>query len=417
MDATVDGWPYDPGEIPVFLDADGFWAMPLPSGRLRLFFRDDDAGEQPEVADAQAVIDRHVPGSAHIAHAENRACFRLHHRVARRFRVDRVFLAGDAAHAMTPVNGQGMNTGVQDVYNLAWKLERALAGASPEVLDSYEDERRPVAIATVQASGQLHEANVLTGDAAAARDLGLAAALATPAEVLAAVAAAHELGVGYPPSPIVGGIAADRRAPVCSRGNVSRTLLPCGSCSERPNCNCGYVPASTRRVRRSMSPYGLHEGSRRSCSSSAMHRLRARPMSSPTRTYACMVAWARSPTPHTSSVPTVISASAAIRPMPTRLPSTSARSASTRPRIAHPDVLRVRRAGPEHRPSLPDVGPAVRRSHVPTERLGLIVQTGPPSTASSESAAAHDVMPRPATHPGGRLYLRFCRPPTPRTCA
>ena len=63
MDATVDGWPYDPGEIPVFLDADGFWAMPLPSGRLRLFFRDDDAGEQPEVADAQAVIDRHVPGT------------------------------------------------------------------------------------------------------------------------------------------------------------------------------------------------------------------------------------------------------------------------------------------------------------------------------------------------------------------
>jgi 2-polyprenyl-6-methoxyphenol hydroxylase-like FAD-dependent oxidoreductase len=47
VDATVEGWPYGPAEIPVFLDAGGFWAMPLPAGRLRLFFRDDAAGERP----------------------------------------------------------------------------------------------------------------------------------------------------------------------------------------------------------------------------------------------------------------------------------------------------------------------------------------------------------------------------------
>jgi 2-polyprenyl-6-methoxyphenol hydroxylase-like FAD-dependent oxidoreductase len=205
MDAAVDGWPYGPGEIPVFLDQDGFWAMPLPGGRLRLFFRDDGAGEQPAVADAQRVIDRHVPGAPEIVDAQNRACFALHHRVARRFRVGRVLLAGDAAHAMTPVSGQGMNTGIQDAYNLAWKLRLALDGAPPALLNSYDAERREVALATVAASGAVHEANVLEGDAAAARDRGLAAALATPAQVLAAVEAGHELGIAYPAGAVVAG--------------------------------------------------------------------------------------------------------------------------------------------------------------------------------------------------------------------
>jgi 2-polyprenyl-6-methoxyphenol hydroxylase-like FAD-dependent oxidoreductase len=160
MDADIEGWPYGPGELPVFLDHEGFWAMPLPDARMRLFFRDDAAGEQPEMADAQGVIDRHVPGAPRIRGAENRACFTVHHRVARRFRAGRVLLAGDAAHAMTPVNGQGMNTGVQNAYNLAWKLRLALEGAPAAVLDSYEAERRPVALATVRASGELHDANV-----------------------------------------------------------------------------------------------------------------------------------------------------------------------------------------------------------------------------------------------------------------
>ncbi|MGE5637012.1 MAG: FAD-dependent monooxygenase [Nocardioidaceae bacterium] len=205
MDATVEGWPYGPGEIPVFLDEEGLWAMPLPGGRLRLFFRDDRAGERPDLADAQRAIDRHVPGRPRIRAADNLACFSLHHRVARRFRSGHVLLAGDAAHAMTPVNGQGMNTGVQDAYNLAWKLRLALQGAPPAVLESYESERRPVALATVKASDEVHDANVLSGEAATARDRALAAALATPAQVLAAVEAGHELGIAYPDGPLAAG--------------------------------------------------------------------------------------------------------------------------------------------------------------------------------------------------------------------
>ena len=71
--------------------------------------------------------------------------YRVHHRGVDRYRVDRAFVAGDAAHIHSPAGGQGMNTGLQDAANLAWKLALALRGqANPALLDSYHDERWPV---------------------------------------------------------------------------------------------------------------------------------------------------------------------------------------------------------------------------------------------------------------------------------
>src|SRR6266566_6023472 len=68
--------------------------------------------------------------------------YRVHHRVADHFRKDRAFLLGDAAHIHSPVGGQGMNTGIGDAVNLAWKLAAVLHGrAKPSLLDSYEPER------------------------------------------------------------------------------------------------------------------------------------------------------------------------------------------------------------------------------------------------------------------------------------
>ena len=82
--------------------------------------------------------------------------FRISLRLAARYRVGRVFLAGDAAHLHPPTGGQGMNTGIQDAYNLGWKLALALqAGAGPALLDSYHAERHPVGEATVR---RTHEA-------------------------------------------------------------------------------------------------------------------------------------------------------------------------------------------------------------------------------------------------------------------
>lgn len=72
--------------------------------------------------------------------------FQIHHRVVPRMRQGRVFLAGDAAHIHSPVGGQGMNAGIQDAWNLAWKLAQVLQGtARPELLDSFHDERHPLA--------------------------------------------------------------------------------------------------------------------------------------------------------------------------------------------------------------------------------------------------------------------------------
>ncbi len=73
--------------------------------------------------------------------------------VAEQYRHGRIFLAGDAAHEMPPTGGFGMNTGVQDVHNLAWKLAAVLKGtASPRLLDTYNDERQPVARAITEQS-------------------------------------------------------------------------------------------------------------------------------------------------------------------------------------------------------------------------------------------------------------------------
>jgi len=72
--------------------------------------------------------------------------YRIHHRRAERFRDRRCFLLGDAAHIHSPVGAQGMNTGLQDAYNLAWKLALVASGGTREtLLDSYEKERIPVA--------------------------------------------------------------------------------------------------------------------------------------------------------------------------------------------------------------------------------------------------------------------------------
>jgi 2-polyprenyl-6-methoxyphenol hydroxylase-like FAD-dependent oxidoreductase len=72
--------------------------------------------------------------------------YRIHHRCAGRFRDRRCFLLGDAAHVHSPMGGQGMNTGLQDAYNLAWKLALAIQGrADASLLDTYERERIPVA--------------------------------------------------------------------------------------------------------------------------------------------------------------------------------------------------------------------------------------------------------------------------------
>ncbi len=81
--------------------------------------------------------------------------FHCDERQVEQYRHGRIFLAGDAAHVHSPIGGQGMNTGIQDAANLAWKLDAALAGADDAVLDSYHAERHPIGKRVLLQSGMM----------------------------------------------------------------------------------------------------------------------------------------------------------------------------------------------------------------------------------------------------------------------
>ena len=90
--------------------------------------------------------------------------YRVHHRVAARFRVGRTFIAGDAGHIHSPVGGQGMNTGIGDAINLGWKLADVVRGrASAVILDTYEAERRPLAERLVATTDRAFDSIIAAG--------------------------------------------------------------------------------------------------------------------------------------------------------------------------------------------------------------------------------------------------------------
>jgi 2-polyprenyl-6-methoxyphenol hydroxylase-like FAD-dependent oxidoreductase len=143
------------------------------------------------------------------------SAFSMNARLADRYRVGRVFLAGDAAHVHPPTGGQGLNTSVQDAYNLGWKLAAVLGGAPEALLDTYEEERRPVA------AGMLGLATKLLG-AAARGDMRRGREV-------------HQLDLGYPDSSLAleapardRGLLAGDRAPdalVRGAGGLQRRLF------------------------------------------------------------------------------------------------------------------------------------------------------------------------------------------------
>lgn len=128
------------------------------------------------------------------------SAYAMNARLADEYRIDRVFLVGDAAHIHPPTGGQGLNTSVQDAYNLGWKLAAVIRGAGDELLDTYEAERRPVAEEVLGLSSRLLEAGK-RGDVRRGREV-------------------HQLDIGYLQSPLAfraasrnSGLQAGDRAP------------------------------------------------------------------------------------------------------------------------------------------------------------------------------------------------------------
>jgi 2-polyprenyl-6-methoxyphenol hydroxylase-like FAD-dependent oxidoreductase len=105
----------------------------------------------PPLEQLQSVSDTLLPGKPRLADLRWSSRFRISMRIADQYRAGNLFIAGDAAHIHPPTGGQGMNTGIQDAYNLAWKMALVLRSAAGDrLLDSYEAERRPVGIDVVE---------------------------------------------------------------------------------------------------------------------------------------------------------------------------------------------------------------------------------------------------------------------------
>ncbi|WP_353085778.1 FAD-dependent oxidoreductase [Stenotrophomonas sp.] len=128
------------------------------------------------------------------------SAYQMNARLADRYRVGRAFLVGDAAHTHPPTGGQGLNTSAQDAYNLGWKLAAVLQGAPQTLLDTYEEERRPVAAAMLGLATKLLD-HARRGDNRRGREV-------------------QQLDFGYPDSPLslpveprIGRIAPGSRAP------------------------------------------------------------------------------------------------------------------------------------------------------------------------------------------------------------
>jgi 2-polyprenyl-6-methoxyphenol hydroxylase-like FAD-dependent oxidoreductase len=145
--ADVDaGGPAVNGELHVDLEEADFLAVfPLKgSGRARLIGSVlPDAAREPDNLTFADVSARAIENMKVAIRSVNWfSTYHVHHRVAAKFRVGRAFLLGDAAHVHSPVGGQGMNTGIGDAVNLAWKLAAVVKGEAAEtLLDSYEPER------------------------------------------------------------------------------------------------------------------------------------------------------------------------------------------------------------------------------------------------------------------------------------
>jgi flavin-dependent dehydrogenase len=153
------GWHLPDDEVQLFFSPAGLVVVaPLPGGLHRIVATVDEAPPKPSLSEVQDLLDARGP-RAHRPNVEDVAWssrFRLQHKVAARFREEGVFLCGDAAHVHSPAGGQGMNTGIQDAANLAWKLALVLRGQAPvSLLDSYERERRPVAQGVVSTTDRL----------------------------------------------------------------------------------------------------------------------------------------------------------------------------------------------------------------------------------------------------------------------
>lgn len=151
-------WPRGGDEVNLFFsDVGPVVVAPLPDGKFRIVAAMEEAPEAPQAHDIQSILDAHGPGDgARITGVAWSSRFRIHHRLARKYRKGRLILMGDAAHVHSPAGGQGMNCGLVDATVLGRLLAGVVTGRRNErTLDLYEKLRRPAAQQVLKLAGDL----------------------------------------------------------------------------------------------------------------------------------------------------------------------------------------------------------------------------------------------------------------------
>jgi 2-polyprenyl-6-methoxyphenol hydroxylase-like FAD-dependent oxidoreductase len=210
-DIHMTGYPFPDTEASVYWHKDGaFVIFPISPGRYRVIGdlppTAGAAAPEPTLEQVQAIMDRRGPGGLKAFDPIWLAGFRINGRKVSNYRSGRAFLLGDAAHVHSPAGGQGMNTGMQDAFNLAWKLALVIRGTGGEsLLDSYSPERSGVGDQVLKAAEQLTVIGTLKNPALQSiRNLAghLAFGLAPVQHAFAD--SMTEVAIGYPGSPLNG---------------------------------------------------------------------------------------------------------------------------------------------------------------------------------------------------------------------
>jgi 2-polyprenyl-6-methoxyphenol hydroxylase-like FAD-dependent oxidoreductase len=201
----------DRDSMHTFFSPDGpVIVLPMRDGRMRFLAEVHDApgtplNMNPTQDELQAILDRRI-GGIRVLQSHWLTNFEIRHARVRAYRWGRVFLAGDAAHIHSPAGGQGMNTGMQDVFNLAWKLAAVINGDGGDtLLDSYEAERAPVADSVITFTNRLTKAGTLSGAPRRIRDVVIKTLSRVPAARRVMAETAEEVNVAYKDSPIAVG--------------------------------------------------------------------------------------------------------------------------------------------------------------------------------------------------------------------
>lgn len=246
-DVHMTGYPRADTDASIHWHRDGVLIIfPFKGQRYRIIgdlpYTDAKVPSSPTLEQVQAIVDRRGPAGTKLFDPIWLSGFRINGRKVAQYRHGRVFVAGDAAHVHSPAGGQGMNTGMQDAFNLAWKLAMVVRGdAAESLLDSYSPERSAVGDEVLKAAGRLTAVATLSNPMAQTlRNLAAHAVLGMPRFTHGVADTMAEVAIHYADSPLngphvrTGPRPGERIAPVVGQtpigsGDVPRFVL----CADR----------------------------------------------------------------------------------------------------------------------------------------------------------------------------------------